>query len=480
MLIKCPRCAHFQTCNVSKFMRHLFLIHSSEPNFSITCGLQNCVRTFKKFTSYKSHVYRDHRDLQHKSLTNHRFNNLQNFDIQCLLCQEIIGDLTHLMTHLRFHIENGEEIQCIFDNCTRKYTVYNSLKSHVSRDHRGSTVSDLKDDFKILKDQNVNDGNENDEENFPNIFEDNVVEEDDQINDIDDGILNKVALFLLHLQECNMLPIKTVQEILEETSQLFDLHTCTIKKHVTDVLKKHNVNNEIMNDMQSIFDTDPFLRAFSQLKSDWLRKQYYKRELHFVEPVCYILGRDDEHKERTTQYIPVISSLKTLLRKDDVLSFVMNPTKTHEGILKDFCDGEFCKDNILFSNNRISLKLYLFFDEFEVVNPIGAHRKKHKIGGFYYILGNIPPEKRSVLNGIQLVMLCKSSDIKRFGLGNIIQPIIDDVKILETEGLVIESVNFPIKGTIAFISADNLGSHLLGGYPESFSPNVLHVCRSCL
>ena len=34
-------------------------------------------------------------------------------------------------------------------------------------------------------------------------------------------------------------------------------------------------------------------------------------------------------------------------------------------------------------------------------------------------------------------------------------------------------------GTISMIVADNLAAHTLGGFNQSFSPNVIKVCRYC-
>ena len=37
-------------------MKHIKLIHSHQPGFSITCGLNGCLRTFKNFRTFQNHV----------------------------------------------------------------------------------------------------------------------------------------------------------------------------------------------------------------------------------------------------------------------------------------------------------------------------------------------------------------------------------------------------------------------------------------
>ena len=49
----------------------------------------------------------------------------------------------------------------------------------------------------------------------------------------------------------------------------------------------------------------------------------------------------------------------------------------------DYCDGEVYANHPLFSETSSSthkLQILLFYDDLEVVNPLGSHTKKHKIG----------------------------------------------------------------------------------------------------
>lgn len=46
----------------------------------------------------------------------------------------------------------------------------------------------------------------------------------------------------------------------------------------------------------------------------------------------------------------------------------------------DFCDSPKAKEHHLFSFDPRSLQILLYFDEVELCNPLGASRKKHKLG----------------------------------------------------------------------------------------------------
>lgn len=52
----------------------------------------------------------------------------------------------------------------------------------------------------------------------------------------------------------------------------------------------------------------------------------------------------------------------------------------NDGLLGDYCDGESYKNHPLFSTNGNNLQILLFYDDLEVVNPLGSYTKKHKVG----------------------------------------------------------------------------------------------------
>ena len=51
-------------------------------------------------------------------------------------------------------------------------------------------------------------------------------------------------------------------------------------------------------------------------------------------------------------------------------------------------------------------------------------------GLFYYFLGNINPQLRSVLKCTQLIACAKTQDIEKYGFSMILKPFIEDVNRL--------------------------------------------------
>jgi len=48
--------------SMANVLSHLRLVHASDPNFSVPCGVEGCYTMFKSFPSSYQHIYRKHRD----------------------------------------------------------------------------------------------------------------------------------------------------------------------------------------------------------------------------------------------------------------------------------------------------------------------------------------------------------------------------------------------------------------------------------
>ena len=80
-----------------------------------------------------------------------------------------------------------------------------------------------------------------------------------------------------------------------------------------------------------------------------------------------------------------------------------------------------------------------------------------------------------------MALLCETKFIKQYGLATLLKPLIEDLRILESDGIKFNcaGVFHHLFGSISFISADNLASHEIGCYFKGFSRG-LHTCRSCM
>ena len=97
-------------------------------------------------------------------------------------------------------------------------------------------------------------------------------------------------------------------------------------------------------------------------------------------------------------------------------------------------------------------------------------------------MGNIGTRNLSSLRNISLLLVIEAKKLKKHGYQKVLDPLIADVKSLETDGIVIYDIHngkdCQVFGTIATVSADNLGAHDLGGFRKCFSSG--RICRYCM
>ena len=119
-------------------------------------------------------------------------------------------------------------------------------------------------------------------------------------------------------------------------------------------------------------------------------------------------------------------------------------------------------------------------------------------GMFYYLLGNIAPNLRSILKGIQLIACITTENLERYGFEMVLTPFIKDANALSNvskidvfrlhadsafwpQGVVmtIRSVQKTVKGAVLFALADTLAAHSMGGFKVGVGFS-LRKCRMCL
>lgn len=89
--------------------------------------------------------------------------------------------------------------------------------------------------------------------------------------------------------------------------------------------------------------------------------------------------------------------------------------------LSDYSDGTYFKEHPFFNVNPHALRLNFYEDEFEVVNPLGSKKTKHKLCAFYYTVGNL--KHRSKLKHIHLALLVRQTFVKRCGLATVLKDV---------------------------------------------------------
>lgn len=448
---------------LKSYIIHLQLHHRNKNRFNYPCGFFNCSRTFIKVTSLKAHISRDHNKFQSYGF--------QSLSYQCSLdaCKRHCASKNELIKHLQDHIRKNEVITCPFEKCNLKFRNRSTFSSHLTRKHtpQHATIYTSSTQF---------------EESTDNIglFEKSVAcsNQAENIEISSSAVENRLGLLCLKLMSKHHLPAFVIDIILNEIKDIHELcNESLLQKLRTQLKKVKEIEEAHINEIENLVTNNllsDVLSGNGVLRSDNQRRLYFKQNFYYVEPVEYMLGKNKYNRVCTFHYVPIIKSILTLISNKSVVKQLENPLATNNKTLSDFQDGTIYATNKFFQSS--TLKILLFQDSFESVNPLGSGKTKHKILAIYYTLGNIYPWFRSKVEPLQLILLCRQKDFEYFGHEAVFRPLIEDLKLLE-DG--INDKGKLIQGSLFAIMGDNLGSHCIGGFTENFS-SALHSCRYCL
>lgn len=463
-------------------IRHYKLKHCHHTsNYPLPCIYEDCVCSFRTEFALRKHLARDHKQSVRLSAA--------AFTLKCDLCafSETCG-ITQYFTHLKTHLKNRESVKCPFQNCSFQSRVYSTFHAHKSKKHQHCGVNFFRTDIYQACTPDLPDS-----ENTA--FEDNPTHLDDLDlsasllslpceENVQDLLHRKLASFFLRLQTVLHVSKAATQEIVNELTSIFTVAEEFTPNIIEDVLSKHNcaISDTVISAIKEIIvKANPFssLTKSGPFSTEYKRTIFYKEHFQVIQPVEYVL---DASSSRKCVYIPVLQTLSVLLNRNDVLDKLLQ-TEDREYFpewaqFKSYRDGLYCKENQLLSSEDLSIALGLYIDDFEVCNPLGTSRKKHKICAVYWVLSNLPIRYRSSVQSIYLACLSYSSDVKKYGYSAILEPLLKDIEVLENQGIYVQKLGENIRGTVLYVSADNLGAHSLGGFQENF--NVDKFCRFCL
>lgn len=110
-----------------------------------------------------------------------------------------------------------------------------------------------------------------------------------------------------------------------------------------------------------------------------LKKRLVEQEItpeKINDIVTKVFQSDLFSKHKYFYYVPIAETIKAMYKDKSVLndlSFTSNNSR--ESLLSDIDDGKAIRNNKLLNENPETLKIILYQDSFEVVNPIGAAKK---------------------------------------------------------------------------------------------------------
>ncbi|XP_063357730.1 uncharacterized protein LOC134675057 isoform X1 [Cydia fagiglandana] len=455
--------------------------HRFCKNVKFPCVDPLCKSVFNNYESFRNHNFRLH---QPGTSTDSPRVDINSTYSKCTECNQRIL-LKNVEYHSRTHdIQSGKAVTCPYNlssettSCgSSTFTSIPSLKSHVYRNHFNS-VSNLTDqDF--LNPSSLDHVQPTTSDIQDCNMSDDLEVNTDLNNETDLLFLKPLLLLLLKLEARNFLSQDAICSVVEGYSDVHENSLKNIKIKCLHALETYPDSKEAME--KHVFNStyeDSMNGSWSKkLTSKYLRFKLYSELCNIVLPISIMLGRNNFNKMCSLQYIPIIDTIRTWFADKTFLEQFQNPKNKVNDVLKDItCGSKMCNNE--FINNPNTLKIILYQDAFEVCNPLGSSKIKHKILGVYMTLVNVFPYNRSKIDNMKLVLLCKEKHLKEFGHDKIFGKLTEDLRSLETRGVYIKECNQIIYGTLLTIIGDNLGSHTIGGFVENF--NVKYFCRFCL
>lgn len=390
----------------------------------------------------------------------------------------------------------GLYLLCKQGGCPRTFHSFDSFRKHLSREQSEQSNHDCTHEnadsyANYFVEDTSNPHNDIPDETCSILGEDR---ESVPEHNIQTDLSKHAAILILQLLSDTNITYASLQRVVSGTSTLLKevvghLHSVTkVFLENYDPERGAEGSGALMSEFESCKE------IFSELSTRYKQEKYISHHFKVIKPKPVLLGHRFESLvdsqtgqtnqvavRETFQYVSILETLEMLLRSKFVQYEVLNGHISVDGCMRDYCDGEMFQKHPLFAVEKGAIQINLFFDEVEVTNPLGSKTGIHKLGAFYFVLKNLPPRFNASLGNIHLLAMCNCVDIKKYGFDPILAPFMEELHKLESDDGVTFQVDkdkyFTLRGSLALVSADNLGGNSLFGFVESFSANM--PCRVC-
>ncbi|XP_030757984.1 uncharacterized protein LOC115883721 isoform X1 [Sitophilus oryzae] len=426
----------------------------------------------------------------------------------CFVCKTNHSNLEKLVRHFKccHNLNSNSTFRCY--ECGQCFQNLSSFKRHMNRKHLVDEVlvnctDKGNDDFTINMDIPVTSDNSLlSDSNCPrSVFVDNktpgdkideeIQNEPEQFNfdSLHKKVENAALQFLLSLHNNDNFTRKDVLQIqniangylLEPLLDMFmNFAKCNIQYQ----------NPALYNEMSSLISNcrNPF-KAFS---SDYLfhkiltnkgcvntlKEITINNEVRPVHRAGNLITQETKIKGIV---MPLKFQFKAFFEKNKLLEPTLAYMKDLEvnNTFTNFMQGELWKNKIKLYPGKITIPFFLYIDDFEINNPLGSHSSKHSVCNIYYSFPCLPVQE-SKLENIFYAGVIKSNDLKTFGNENCFEYLIEVLKDLEINGILIEShdnKSANVHFILGLVIGDNLGLNSFLDFSKSFSSN--YFCRLC-
>lgn len=306
---------------------------------------------------------------------------------------------------------------------------------------------------------------------------------DDIIN-----VLSKTTLdFKTKMHNKHNFSRNDVQEIQNEITEHLTTKICSV---LNDYIlpKLDSENDKIMVNKLFEFCAKPF----EHIKSEHLYFKQLKELNVYVEPTEFVINNEiveilrvGEPTIQDVKLTGILMPISFIFKKFFELPEVLEKTFANTKLLENLPEGEIAnfinckvwKERIKSYQNKICIPFFLYFDDFEINDPLKPHTCG--IGAALINFPTLPTEYLSVLENIFPALFFKS-EYKKYGNNATFDILINEINRMQDEGIevVTPQGTYLIHFILGLIIGDNLGIHTILGFVKNFSSSN-YPCRTC-
>lgn len=414
----------------------------------------------------------------------------------CFVCQEKFNTLDRLFTHLKcIHIlSHSSTYECGFFDCKQTFTSFRSFSKHMRiklKKMESNKVTE--NETKNAKQSLTNIEFREDSESTHRIstvskphqnleVQNSSTENNPDSIDIND-IRNSIIIFTCKYFSKFNLPRKDVIKMQKDISHITSsiatsIERCLSKK--VNLVQEHQLNELLQ------LCKNPFLTINSEYKFlKYLEENdfYKKPKVIYLDNTISEVIKNNVNTIDESKTKGIILPLKFLFRKYFEIPGILNSflenidSLNTSDDLNNFIKGKLLKSKQYFNKEKLIIPFFLYFDDFEINNPLGSHSSS--LLGIYCSFPTAPSHLISKLNNIFVVGFIKTADVKRIGNDKCFYNLVHEIEELELNGVNIKTNEGykKVYFVLGLILGDNLALNNILGFSKSFSSN--YFCRFC-
>lgn len=310
----------------------------------------------------------------------------------------------------------------------------------------------------------------------------------EHIESIDEikSIISKNALkFVTKLNSISYTNNLHIEKLLKEFSENLSFVFLNIKKVVLPEISNVAKRNEIGTLLDCC--SNPFSNINTEYK---LVKSLVSKNLMVIPEQIILKKEVGEIMKKGIPQMSEVTSTGTIMPIEFQIKSFFSMSGTLNSTLKYIQDKKKEKENIsnfvqgkLWKSKNIpekTIPFFLYYDDFEVNDPIGNHTGTQSIGAFYYSFPVLPPDISSKLDSIFPAMFILTKNLKTIGPNICLSQLMKVFNKLETVGVEIKTDNSTerIFFSLGLIIGDNKALNEIMLFSKSFSHNFF--CRFCV